>query len=53
MFVGAWKRFLLERPSEASLVPDMLNISVSLFILPASIIVILYVWVILIRESKI
>ena len=45
MFAGAWKRFLLETRSGASPVPDMSGISVCLFTMSASIIVVLYVWV--------
>ena len=32
MFVGAWKRFLLERLSGASPVPDMSNMYVYLYV---------------------
>ena len=36
MFAGAWKRFLLETLSGASPVPDISSVSVCLFIMSAS-----------------
>ena len=44
MFVGAWKRFLLERLSGASPVPDMSNMYVYLYVVFVVVIYLLIVF---------